>query len=115
MGWASRRGRVASERSPLIASKPKAMPSKGPRKVMNDVNGGTLLIDWPGAKRSRKIDSLPDALGARSLIAPAVVYTAAAPASARTMVRIAKRQLPTWSANSLAALPCRLADHRGQG
>ena len=41
IGWATRRGKVRCERSPLMASKPKAMPSNGPRMAMNSWKAGT--------------------------------------------------------------------------
>ena len=41
IGWETRRGRVRSERSPLIASNPKAIPRSGPSRPTSAANEGT--------------------------------------------------------------------------
>jgi hypothetical protein len=62
---------------------------------MNETNGGIWVSGTDTVKSLRNSDGTSVASSAISRMAPAVAYTAAAAASARTIVRTRKRTLRT--------------------
>ncbi len=68
IGCESSRGIVPWARSPLIASKPKAMPSSGARKPTSPTKDGTGSA--PMVNRARNTAAAPLARSAASRIAP---------------------------------------------
>ena len=101
MGCDTSRGNVRCDRSLLIASNPKAIPSRGPRMPRNSWNAGTRSGD--SVNRYRKIEGVWVAESAALRIGALAECTEASPAIATSTIRITKRADRTWSANSLAA------------
>ena len=81
IGCERRRGRVPCARSPLMASKPKAMPSSGASSDTSPTNDGTGSA--PMVKRARNTADAPLACSAASRIVPDAAYTGAIAARPR--------------------------------
>src|SRR5690606_18521018 len=101
MGCEISLGSVCSARSWLIASKPKAMPSSGPRNPISATNDGIRSGDCVNSSRNGLVVSV--AADAASRRKPAALTTAPTHASPIISSRIRNRTDIRSSANSLPA------------
>ena len=77
-----------------MASNPKAMPSNGPKKLMNKTKEGNVPSDTVNNFRKKKVSSTPpDLIASRILVSD--VYKAPIQVSVIMASKIIKRQLRT--------------------
>ena len=80
--------------SEFMASNPKAMPSNGPKKLMNKTKEGNVPSDTVNNFRKKKVSSTPpDLIASRILVSD--VYKAPIQVSVIMASKIIKRQLRT--------------------